>query len=74
MHTAGTVALSARLVVETIVRSVELSIDKEEAVILENGLIDGISFVIEKEEASTTESFITELVRVLIVEIEALEA
>lgn len=73
MYIAGTAALSARLVVETIARSVELSIDKEEAVILENGLIDGISFVIEKEEASTIESFVTELVRVLIIETEALE-
>lgn len=73
MYIAGTAALSARLVVETTARSVELSIDKEEAVTSENGLIDGISFVIEKEEASTTESFITESVRVLIIETEALE-
>lgn len=73
MYTAGTVALSARLVVETTARSVELLIDKEEAVTLENGLMDGMSFVIEKEEASTIESFVTESVRVLIAEIEALE-
>lgn len=73
MYTAGTIALSVRLVVETTARLVELLIDKEEAVILENGLIDGISFVIKKEEASTIESFVTELVRVLIIETEALE-